>query len=316
MRQAGTLAIEADARRLADYLLTLGIAARVETAGDGWALWIVDEKKLAAGKQELEAFRVDPTAPRYDAAGAAEALRREAAAEAKKAQRNTIVLGDRWKQRQGQGSGRLTMLLVACSALVAMATDLGKKADGPIGSELFIATEPNVLVLEESPAGLAAAAPIDVWQLKYFGLGQIARGELWRLVTPIFLHFGLMHLVFNMLALLQLGGLIEARQGAWRLLAIVLLAAVVSNLAQYFHRGPNFGGMSGVVFALFGYAWMQGRFVPGSGLSLPGSTVFLCLLWLVACSVQDRLQVANMAHGAGFGVGLALGLAPRWLRVR
>jgi GlpG protein len=88
----------------------------------------------------------------------------------------------------------------------------------------------------------------------------------------------------------------------------------VSNLAQYFRSGPNFGGMSGVIFALFGYAWMQSRYVPGSGLYLPGQTIILCLLWLFACNIQEKMPIANMAHGAGLAVGIVLGLAPRWLR--
>src|SRR5205085_2056774 len=65
------------------------------------------------------------------------------------------------------------------------------------------------------------------------GLDAIRRGEVWRLVTPILLHFGIAHLVFNMIWLYQLGGLVELRKGHLAMAAIVLASAVVSNLGEY-----------------------------------------------------------------------------------
>lgn len=314
MRQAGTLATEADARRLADYLLTLGIVTRVETSGDRWALWILDEKNLEQSKRELSQFLQDPHDLRYEAAAKAEALRREAAAELKRAQRNNIEMRDRWSV--GPRSQRLTIALAICSTIVAFATDGGNDKNSEFARSMYISAGFLAAPGPETPP--PAVEPLvrehSVWNAPYFGLNEVAHGEVWRLVTPIFLHFGMMHLFFNMLALFQLGGAIESRQGSWRLAMIVLLAAVVSNLSQYFQSGPNFGGMSGVVFALFGYAWMQSRYVPGSGLYLPGQTIFFCLVWLFACTVQEKMAIANMAHGAGLAVGIVLGLAPRWLR--
>ena len=45
---------------------------------------------------------------------------------------------------------------------------------------------------------------------------------------------------------------------------LVLVIAALSNLGQYFVSGPNFCGISGVVYGLFGYIWMKGRFDPAS----------------------------------------------------
>ena len=71
----------------------------------------------------------------------------------------------------------------------------------------------------------------------------LSLGEYWRLITPIFLHFGLMHIVFNSLILWEFGRRIEHSKGALHLLLILFIAAVVSNTAQYI-LSPNtaFGG--------------------------------------------------------------------------
>ncbi len=59
---------------------------------------------------------------------------------------------------------------------------------------------------------------------------QILAGQVWRLVTPIFLHFGPFHLLFNMVFLYLLGGMIEERRGPWRYLLLGLVCAVLSNV--------------------------------------------------------------------------------------
>jgi len=77
------------------------------------------------------------------------------------------------------------------------------------------------------------------------GLPEILSGQVWRLVTPVILHFGILHIVFNMMWLYDLGSAIEQRQGTGRMAILVVVVAVLSNLSQFFWDGPNFGGMSG-----------------------------------------------------------------------
>ncbi|PYK98399.1 MAG: hypothetical protein DME19_12705, partial [Verrucomicrobia bacterium] len=110
------------------------------------------------------------------------------------------------------------------------------------------------------------------------GLPEIRHGELWRLVTPIFLHGGLMHILFNMLCLSDFGTMIERRQNTRVLTALVLVIAALSNLGQYLWQGPDFGGMSGVVYGLIGYIWMRGKFDPNSSLFLHSSTVTMAVV--------------------------------------
>ena len=148
------------------------------------------------------------------------------------------------------------------------------------------------------------------------GLPEIRHGELWRLFTPMFIHFGLLHLLFNMVWLLDLGTMIERRQSTRVLSALVLVIAALSDFGQYLWQGPGFGGMSGVVYGLIGYIWLRGKFDPASGLFLHSSTVTMAVIWFVLCLAGVFPYVANAAHGVGFAVGIAWGYVSALLAAR
>jgi len=133
--------------------------------------------------------------------------------------------------------------------------------------------------------------------------------------TPMFLHFHILHIFFNMLWLRDLGSMIEARQRSWLLLLLVLGTAGTSNFGQYLVTGPTFGGMSGVVYGLLGYIWMQGKFNPAAKLSLEPQTVLLMIVWFFLCLAGLVGPVANMAHAVGLGVGIAWGFLAARLAV-
>jgi membrane associated rhomboid family serine protease len=147
-------------------------------------------------------------------------------------------------------------------------------------------------------------------------LPEVRRGEVWRLLTPIFLHFDLLHICFNLLWVKDLGSLIEKLSGVRVLLALVIVIGLLSNLAQFFFEGPFFGGMSGVVYGLLGYVWMKSKFDPGSGYVLHQQTVMVMLGWFVLCVVGVIGSVANYAHGAGLAVGVIWGFASSKMRPR
>ena len=146
------------------------------------------------------------------------------------------------------------------------------------------------------------------------GFSAIERGEVWRLITPIFIHFGLMHIVFNMMWMKDLGPLIERRWSSRTLLSLVLVSAVLSNVAQFlvnwdFKNGVQYanalsGGMSGVVYALLGYVWIRGRLDPTAGIRLPPSVVMMMLGWLVLCMTGILGHIGNSAHAMGLLVGV------------
>ncbi len=274
MRQAGTLSSKQDAERFANYLLTLDISSKVEPAGDQWAIWIHDENQIPRSKQELEQFQRQPQDERYRAAErAAKLARREAAEKLRQAQKNYIDMRNEWANPWRRRP--LTLLMIAFCVLVAS----------------------NLIVLN----------PVDL----LFSMPRIAEGQIWRLITPIFLHANLLHLLFNMWWLYDLGTIIERHLGSLRYAALVLVIALVSNYGQFLVSGPNFVGMSGVVYGLFGYAWVRGRFDPASGMYLRPDVVFWMMAWLVFCMINTSLHVANTAHGAGLAAGALLGYVPQ-----
>ncbi|MEH6617777.1 MAG: rhomboid family intramembrane serine protease [Porticoccus sp.] len=141
----------------------------------------------------------------------------------------------------------------------------------------------------------------------------MANGEYWRLVTPIFLHFGVFHIAFNGLWLWELGRRIESLTGSVQMIAIVLLMAIASNLGQYLWSGPSlFGGMSGVVYGLLGYIWVRHKVSPKPVLAIPKGLLGFMLFWLFLgmSGLIDLVMsgsIANAAHAIGLVTGMLLG---------
>ena len=180
----------------------------------------------------------------------------------------------------------LTVTLMAVSVLLSLASGLG--------------------------SSLEMYAPYFIARPGTGALTSVFNGEVWRLLTPIFLHFGVLHLLFNMLWLWDLGGIVEHRRGFWYFAGFVVVSGVGGNLAQYLVTGsPYFGGMSGVVFGLLGYVWMQGRYNPWAGLALRNEIAIMMGIWFVLGWTGLIGPIANWAHTGGLVIGLAWGWLDR-----
>lgn len=134
--------------------------------------------------------------------------------------------------------------------------------------------------------------------------------QFWRWLTPIVLHFSLTHLVFNLCWWVLLGQKIEQYSSSATLLQLTISSAVMSNGLQLALAGPNFGGLSGVVYALFGYCWLYDRLKGTQYYPVTNGLAAFMLLWL-ALGFLDVLWL-NMANWAHLG-GLLCGLAWAWL---
>jgi GlpG protein len=174
-----------------------------------------------------------------------------------------------------------TLALIIACLWVAAFTALGDNDDAL--SALFIAVPGSTL-----------------WQ-------TLASGELWRLITPIFLHFGALHLLFNMMWVWDLGREIEKRNAPWFLPAFVAMIGIAGNLTQYFASGPAFGGMSGVVYGLIAYIWIRNRLSAQPSYELHQRDVVTAVIWYFLCWTGALGPIANWAHTAGLVGGLIWG---------
>ena len=95
----------------------------------------------------------------------------------------------------------------------------------------------------------------DLWFEKLAGINfYIRAGEWWRLVTPIFLHLGFSHILFNSFSLILFGPGLEKILGKSKFIAVYLITGISANIATlliepitYIHVGA-----SGAIFGLFG----------------------------------------------------------------
>jgi len=128
------------------------------------------------------------------------------------------------------------------------------------------------------------------------------------------LHLGPLHLLFNMFWLYELGSQIERKKGGKFFLTFLLFVAIFSNLTQFTFSGPNFGGMSGVIYGLFGYVWIKSRLDPGDGFLIDPAAAMIMFGFFLICFTGVFGGVANWAHAGGLAVGLAWGYgsAFRW----
>lgn len=179
----------------------------------------------------------------------------------------------------------------------------------PVVSTLVIIHIVLWLVMEFFQSGIG-------WIVYVFGVGNnlsVAMGEYWRLVTPIFLHRELTHVLFNSFALVIFGPALELMLGKFKFILAYLAAGVIANIAtflieplQYTHLGA-----SGAIYGLFGmYIFMVAfrKHLIDQGSSQMIKTIFI--IGVLMSFVGTRINI--IAHLAGFAGGFAI--APLFLK--
>lgn len=142
------------------------------------------------------------------------------------------------------------------------------------------------------------------------GFSAISNGQVWRLITPTFIHFGTLHILFNGLWVWVFGHKIERTLGTSAFVIIFVLTAVFANVVQAALYGPNiFGGLSGVVYGLLGFIWIWQWRLPESILRIQNGVIVFMLIWLILGFVGgiDFLVGQSVANGAHLG-GLIAGI--------
>lgn len=323
MRAIGRFDDEQSARVFSDALTVQGIDHQVDSSGDDQhEMWVLDDDQLSVAKTLLEEFVESPDREDFcKAREKAEQLRGIKTKEAEAYQRTLRSSRNALRPSRSR-IALLTTMLMVMSIIVSLPflAERGK-AQGQDASRQH---RQNVQAIDTYYRPFLIADPFEPPMVGEAGretsvsqwLPKVRQGEIWRLLTPIFLHWNLFHLLFNMVALRFLGLMIEGRRGPGLLLALVVVSGVLSNLAQFSAVGPFFGGMSGVVYAMFGYIWICGKLDVTSGMVLREGIVIMVMLWFFLCLVGVIPDVANMVHAVGLGVGAAWGYVdgkrPEW----
>jgi len=244
-----------------NYLLSIGIQSQLRDTPEQEYLICCPQESIPQAKAEFEAFIMQPHASKYQQA----AWDRNETV--------TINTGDfaTFKASFLAHAGVVTLVVFALCWLVFLGSELGWKQQ--LFNSLQFYPKLSIDALLSDPI---------------------------RLIGPAFFHFSWLHIVFNTMWWWQLGGNIEKTLGKGALINLLLISAIVSNLGQYLVSGANFGGLSGVVYALVGFVWWFGYLAPERGLSLSKPLVGFLLFWLVLGFVDLLpVNVANTAHLLG-----------------
>lgn len=293
MRAIAQFEAKVEAERFGAVLFAQGIENRIDKGRDGThTVWVYDEEQLEAAQQTFEVYKESPNDPRiHEALKHAEKLVKEAKVTEKKERKATH---SRRPRPMRAGVAPLTFLLILACVLIYILIE---------GFELWALRD--ALMYAKNPQ-LAFALGLPPW--------EATGGEVWRLFTPALMHasvagpmgwLAILHIAFNMMWLKDLGTIFERFHSSWLLAVLVLVSAGLSNTLQYVMVGPNFVGMSGVVYALFGYLWLRGKFDPWVGYKLPRQLVVWMLLWFAFGWLGNF--IANWAHAGGLIVGALLG---------
>jgi GlpG protein len=249
------------------------------------AVWILDDDQRSAAKLLFDRFVAAPEAGEFqinERALPPLPMDRPASPQ--------VNMRQLWHTRGLQGLGAVTRVFMGLSVAVSVIILLGRP-------ELV-----SFLNIE--------AYEVQNGQIFFLpGFYSVLHGQVWRLVTPIFLHFGFLHILFNMMWFKDLGGAIELRKSSRFLLIFIGVTAALSNAAEFWMTShPLFGGMSGINYGLLGYIWMKSRFDPSSGFFIDKQAVTMMVIWFFVCLFGLVGNVANVVHGVGFAVGLVWGI--------
>lgn len=331
MRLIGTLENKIHAERFAAFMTVRNIATHLEKEGESWEVWIKDEDKIGEASTEFEKFQASPDASEYSkVVEEASALIRREQKQRQEVQRNLVQMQNRWQAGSKAGPTPLTIALIAVSVVVTLLIGFGENTDSFVYRALAFTS------LTDQQAESVLNNRVRRSDDPVLRTGSIRRFELWRLITPIFIHFGPIHLLFNGYMMFHFGRQIEGRYGTPWLFFLVIVIAIPSTVAsmivpiESWQGTPvvldnNYwvtyaGGLSGVIYGLFGYVWMKVTFDRESRFFLTPVTIAILVGWLFFCIFfgdsgifGENTRVNNWAHGVGLVVGMMIGYFPKFI---
>lgn len=258
---------------LSDYLNQIGVANTCADAHDGSNIYLENSEDIERARTETEQFLRNPNDPKYMEASWIKGKIN--------GYRDPRVNTEKYLANAWNRAGAFTRAVSIISLLVFLLM---------------------TYVFHDS-----------LFQFLRFPVPALGEAnQWWRFLTPAIMHFSWMHIAFNLLAWWDFGGRIEKLQGPVRLISLFVLIATLSNLFQFELSGPNFGGLSGVLFGLFGYIFVYGKLHPLGGLVMRREFVMVLVVWLAFGFTPLAAMVigpmANTAHLSGLICGAIFGL--------
>lgn len=281
MRLLTTVADPNESKTLRDALYADGVATTLkETRDGGIAVWVHDEDQMEKARAFLNGFDPNSTQVAELAKKARDQRRQEAKADEQLRVR-TEKIRAQIEAKQNMRIGNVTAGLMVVCVVVFLLTGMG--------DDNSVVRYFTFVPLLQAGGGYVFGDVSAIWQ-----------GQPWRLFTPMFLHFGLMHILFNMWWLKDLGTALERVFSSRYLLTFVLATAAFSHVLEYAMSGPTkFGGMSGVVYGLFAFIWIRGRLDPSFPYRMPQQLVTFMLIWLGLGFTGWVGPIANWVHTGG-----------------
>ena len=266
-----------DLAGFSQWLTGQGVPHRITEENNQQVLWLENPQHAEPVLEALERFLAEPDLR--------DSVDRQ--------HRSPVFVGGRWQPSPKHAPLVLSAIVVA--VLMVWVTAMGR-------NELAAA----LMIIDPRDFDWSTlAGRIDALS------STLASGQVWRLLTPDFLHFSWTHIIFNSVMLWFLGSQIEWFDGRGRLLTLFLVTSIFSNGLQYLVSGPLFGGLSGVVYGIMGYCWLSQRKSPR--FQFPPALVTFAVAWMVIgftpfTEMLGLGRMANEAHLGGFVSGLALAL--------
>lgn len=266
-----------DLAGFSQWLTGQGVPHRITEENDHQVLWLENSQHAEPVLEALERFLAEPELR--------DAVDRQ--------HRSPVFVGGRWQPSPKHAPLVLSAIVVAL--IMVWVTSMGR-------NELAAAL---MMIDPRDFDWSTLAGRIDALS------STLASGQVWRLLTPDFLHFSWTHIIFNSVMLWFLGSQIEWFDGRGRLLTLFLVTSIFSNGLQYLVSGPLFGGLSGVVYGILGYCWLSQRKLPR--FQFPPALVTFAVAWMVIgftpfTEMLGLGRMANEAHLGGFVSGVALAL--------
>ena len=243
-------------------------------------LWIMDPSQLPAVEQLMSIWKDDP----------------DLLQSVKRAQPTSSAMFSNQRLFSQFALAPVTTGLLLLTVLVAVITQLG--------SDLTM-------------VGYFSISPFDIKNGHIYFYNSIEvfnKGEYWRFFSPALLHFSVLHIVFNTLWVWDIGSKLERILGSIVWSIGVILIAVSSNVLQYQISGyPLFGGLSGVVYGLIGFAWLMPILNTRWPTIISKQLMVFFVVWLgIGYTPFPEMlglgSIANTAHTIGLLSGLMLGL--------